>query len=713
MTTANLALADNDTVIQYTAAGGETEFEFDFPILDEAELAVSVDQADQVLGTDYTVAGVGAESGGTITFTTARTAGELITIWLAMDIKRLTGFSTGAAVLAGSALNTELARQVRHDQMLRRDIARCLRLPVDDVVTGQNMELATADTRKGKFMRFSSSDGSLELAEELGAGQTLSQSIIAGHLHPETADETAAGATPTNLVYLPGDVRRYGAVGDGVTDDREALETAFSIGIPVFIPAGRWLINTAATSQWAIERSADKDFRVVSEGTIVAGANLETAITTNGAVIRVQTATNPADPLPSFSWRGGRWDLSALDTDTSGLDGLSIGPKFGSVLVDDIEFDHGIVAAVDVDVGVGGGDSSIFCKEPELFVARGIRCFGAPDVGLYVSGDPSSSRTGRNAVFMGCKFERCLNGVAMKRDFEFTHISGCTFLECVNGILWGVAEGSQTNQGKRGLVVGNVFRRCQGGPLNLSNNKGIAIIGNEMIDYRRWVSDGTTATVVASGNVGGGARLSGCSGCSVVGNVIGFEDWTAPNASEGGSGSGAAAVTLIGDTDPTPAVNCDNNVVVGNVLKNCHSGILTGALANNNILAPNQSFGHTTADTISGSGNQLLPTVGGDGSGLQWTASGFLRMLVGGGEALRCNGAAGDVNFVATASAATGSNPSVRARGDDVDIDLILSGRGSGLLSFGAFTVNADAPVTGYIQVKDEGGTVRKLAVIA
>jgi hypothetical protein len=31
----------------------------------------------------------------------------------------------------------------------------------------------------------------------------------------------------------------------------------------------------------------------------------------------------------------------------------------------------------------------------------------------------------------------------------------------------------------------------------------------------------------------------------------------------------------------------------------------------------------------------------------------------------------------------------------------------------GTFTANADAPVNGYITVKDAGGTVRKLATIA
>jgi hypothetical protein len=41
-----------------------------------------------------------------------------------------------------------------------------------------------------------------------------------------TSAEVAAGVTPVNYAYAPGDVRRYGAVGDGVTDDTDAIQNA-------------------------------------------------------------------------------------------------------------------------------------------------------------------------------------------------------------------------------------------------------------------------------------------------------------------------------------------------------------------------------------------------------------------------------------------------------------------------------------------------------
>jgi len=145
MTTANLSITDTETVIQYTSVG-ETAFLYDFPILSTDEIRVSVDQVLKTLGVDFTVSGVGDAGGGTVTFLSATTIGERITIWQDMPFKRLTGFATGAAVLAGTALNTEFARQVRHDQQVRREIGLALRLAVDDPQQGQDMIIPTKAT---------------------------------------------------------------------------------------------------------------------------------------------------------------------------------------------------------------------------------------------------------------------------------------------------------------------------------------------------------------------------------------------------------------------------------------------------------------------------------------------------------------------------------------------------------------------------------------
>jgi hypothetical protein len=51
----------------------------------------------------------------------------------------------------------------------------------------------------------------------------LTQQFLGQIIYPITAAEIAASVTPTNYIYLPLDPLRYGAIGDGVTDDTNAM----------------------------------------------------------------------------------------------------------------------------------------------------------------------------------------------------------------------------------------------------------------------------------------------------------------------------------------------------------------------------------------------------------------------------------------------------------------------------------------------------------
>jgi hypothetical protein len=68
----------------------------------------------------------------------------------------------------------------------------------------------------------------------------LTAASIGSALYRRTRAEIAASVIPTNYAYgtAPYDVRRYGVVGDGVTNDASALSTAFSVGGDFIIPAG-------------------------------------------------------------------------------------------------------------------------------------------------------------------------------------------------------------------------------------------------------------------------------------------------------------------------------------------------------------------------------------------------------------------------------------------------------------------------------------------
>ena len=78
------------------------------------------------------------------------------------------------------------------------------------------------------------------------------------------------------------------------------------------------------------------------------------------------------------------------------------------------------------------------------------------------------------------------------------------------------------------------------------------------------------------------------------------------------------------------------------------------------------------------------------------------------------NNAVNTGNLIAVQGAASGSSPSIQAisgsSGTDANIDLTLTPKGTGNVRFGTYTGTILTP-TGYVEIKDSGGTVRRLLV--
>lgn len=66
--------------------------------------------------------------------------------------------------------------------------------------------------------------------------------------YPRTSAEIAAGVTPTTYKYEPGNVKRYGAVGDGAANDTTPFVNAAATGHNVLVPAGSYLVNGGAVT---------------------------------------------------------------------------------------------------------------------------------------------------------------------------------------------------------------------------------------------------------------------------------------------------------------------------------------------------------------------------------------------------------------------------------------------------------------------------------
>lgn len=121
---------------------------------------------------------------------------------------------------------------------------------------------------------------------------------------------------------------------------------------------------------------------------------------------------------------------------------------------------------------------------------------------------------------------------------------------------------------------------------------------------------------------------------------------------------------------------------------------------------------------VTGSSTGNSPTISAQGSDssinfiLATKGTGDFVVLANSGYPFVVGGAASVVNYVRVVGGATGSAPVLFALGSDTNIDLTLTPKGTGKVRFGTHTGTADTAVSGYIEIKDSGGTVRKLAVI-
>ena len=111
--------------------------------------------------------------------------------------------------------------------------------------------------------------------------------------------------------------------------------------------------------------------------------------------------------------------------------------------------------------------------------------------------------------------------------------------------------------------------------------------------------------------------------------------------------------------------------------------------------------------TAQGSDTNVNIYYGAKGSGIHYFVTG------GGAGQFAVTHTASAVNYLQVTGGATNQAPSFTSVGSDTNIDLALSPKGTGNVRFGTLTANADAPITGYIEIKDSAGNIRKLAVIA
>lgn len=229
----------------YISNTNQTVFAYTFQILIASDLKVLKNGVELSLNNDYSVSNAGESGGGSFTLSTGANAGDKISALLAMPIDRSIEYQNAGDFLA-SDINGDLNKAYIALNQLQTDIARAIKLADPDQTVALDLPLA-AD-RAGKFLRFDV-DGSVNVTTGTPSAPTTTDEV--------TYDPNEAGSVQRSLTSRLKDyvsVKDFGAVGDGVTDDRLAIQAAIDYSEsqainpqgtpPVYFPSGIYRIGS-------------------------------------------------------------------------------------------------------------------------------------------------------------------------------------------------------------------------------------------------------------------------------------------------------------------------------------------------------------------------------------------------------------------------------------------------------------------------------------
>ena len=230
----SLQILPNDRGEYFTAVGGETVFPFNFPIFAAEDLAVQRLRNGTVttlaLNTDYAVAGVGDQAGGTVTLAVAAVAGDQLALVGDMVARRSTQFLQSGDLLA-AALNAELNRITVQVQELQRRLDRAVRQP--DIDTDAAMALPPRAQRAGRILWFDAQGNASTIVVQGATAVVYAQWCgTAGG----TANALTLAPSPAISAYAPGLALEW--VTGGSPNSGAATVNAGPGAVPILRPNG-------------------------------------------------------------------------------------------------------------------------------------------------------------------------------------------------------------------------------------------------------------------------------------------------------------------------------------------------------------------------------------------------------------------------------------------------------------------------------------------
>ena len=336
----NATVTIETTRIQYSCNGVTTVYTYPFEILEDDDLLAikassTGSETTLVLNVDYTVAGAGSTTGGTVTLTAASrcTSGYTLTLLRNIELTQETDYVDGEAFSAES-LENALDKTMLIQQQQQEELDRSMRVQKSSTLT----DLTIAPTA-GKAIGFNSVATGLttyntsSLAtidfDNLSNYSSINAAITAIGATEQAVVCNTAQALTANLV-IPANVQLIALKGCGITT------TGYSLTINGSLDAGLYQIFSGTGSvvfgNGSIEKVPVQWFGAVGDGVaddsdalIAAAASVEAihgvVFIPSGSTLRVTKTI----PMGGISLIGAQRDTSRIFADYDGTV-LSTGP---------------------------------------------------------------------------------------------------------------------------------------------------------------------------------------------------------------------------------------------------------------------------------------------------------------------------------------------------------------------------------------------------
>lgn len=199
-----MAVTEQIPLNSYTANGVTTVFAFSYLLLQAADLAVQITDANGVtttktLNVDYTVAGLNVNAGGTVTFTAAPANGHKVVIYRDSAIERNTDYQDNGDLLADT-VNLDFDRLYLLMQEIfngGKGAPTALRVPNGETVP----PLPNAATRADRLVGFDSSGNPIAVVPTPGDASALALDLASTNNAAKGAGQV--GHSPP-LAYVAG-----------------------------------------------------------------------------------------------------------------------------------------------------------------------------------------------------------------------------------------------------------------------------------------------------------------------------------------------------------------------------------------------------------------------------------------------------------------------------------------------------------------------------